>query len=142
MRYDAVPLEIAGGRYFLRFSLGALLILQRRLQLASLSDVLGRVMGVMPGAAESVAEAADALQNQALRVNLDDLGEVLWAGLHEAGIADHYSGPVQLMTAVSPVDLPEILTKLGLAAALCFTRPESEAADAGNPPAAAPTPSR
>jgi hypothetical protein len=146
VRFDAVPLEVAGAKLFVRYSLGAMLILQRRMSLTSLSEVLDKIQGVLPEAAPEgqegeTAAAAAAIQDKAFRTNLDDLAEVLWAGLFESGVATHYRTPTELMCALPPGDLARVLTAIGAATALGFARPESEAADAGNPLAAAPSPS-
>lgn len=150
MRFDAVPLEVGGRPFFLCYSLGALQVLQRRLGLSKLSEVLERVQSVLPGASpeddqDETGAAAAAIRDQTLRTNLDDLAEVLWTGLYHSGIADHYKSPNHLLCTFSPGDLPRLLTAIGAAAALGFARPESEAREAGamgeNPQPAAPNPS-
>ena len=152
MDFDAVPLEVGGRPYFLRYSLGALQILQRRLAVASFADAMARIQSVLPGSAPESEAAADdgsevaaaAVRDATMRASLDDLAEVLWAGLSQAGIAAHYKTPNDLMCAFGPRDLPRLLTLIGASVALGFARPDSEreAADgAANPPAAAPNPS-
>lgn len=149
MRFDAIPLEVEGRSFFLCFSLGALQILQRRLAAQHISEVMARIQGVLPGpvpeGADDAADAAAAsVRDATMRANLDDLAEVLWAGLWQAGIADHYKSPTQLMCAFRSGDLPRLLTAIGASVALGFARPESEReaeAAAPNPPAAVASPS-
>lgn len=137
--WDRVPVTIGGRELYIRFSLAATTRLQATLGVKSLRDVIAIIDQLNPKAPEPEAAdqstAPDAPPTLAagatdwvLDVDLDLLGNVLWAGLLEClgAEAGRATTKDDIMRDIRLAEVPAVLAQIVLAIALQFAPPPAQ----------------
>ena len=130
MTDDAVPLEIGGHRLTLRYPLGVLSQLQRRLGCKTFAEVMAKIEALQPPAP---AGGEPDMTRWLLGINLDDLQEIAWAGIGPGGGHALFPTPDDFGLAIRGDRLASVLVAIAHAVAVQFVPPRA-APDNPDPP--------
>jgi hypothetical protein len=139
MTDDAVPLEIGGHRLTLRYPLGVLSGIQRRLGCRDLEDVLARVEALQPPMPAD-GQTLDA-RRWIMGVDLIDLQEIAWYGIGPGGGHAVFPTSDDLGLAIKGNMLAQVLVAIAHGVAVQFANPAAAPDNPDPPPVAGASPS-